>query len=218
MISSFTTTDAEDPLNQWLMLSDADRAAAAAPSAAVLTAAQENTERDQYGDRQVGCDRGIKTFQITPNTDALLSAEQRRQCIRFMDAAQALVAPDSADIKITLGTTINKHEHRTIGRSGEAAFNALFQLDSGERYARLLALHPGDSKIALRRTEGPVEGCIGFHIDGIYATHTVQLALNDDSEYDGGRICGGVQGDHGEVEVQPAKTVTQDQLILLGST
>jgi ubiquitin len=201
MISSFTTTDAEDPLNLWLMLSDAERAAAAAPSAAVLTAAQE---------RKGGRDRGIKTFQIMPNTDALLSAEQRRQCIRFMDAAHARVAPDSADIKITLGDS--------DGRGGEAAFNALFQLDSGEMYAGLLALHPkglGGSKIALRRTEGPVEGCIGFHIDGTYATHTVQLALNDDSEYDGGRICFVTGAGQLAVPQRNAGTVTSHEKVIL---
>lgn len=56
--------------------------------------------------------------------------------------------------------------------------------DPAPLYAQLLALHkhPASAKIALRRTEGPVEGCIDFHCDGAYATHTVQLTLNDESE------------------------------------
>jgi hypothetical protein len=44
------------------------------------------------------------------------------------------------------------------------------------------------AKIALPRTEGPSEGCIGFHCDGKYASHIVQIALNDDAEYDGGKL------------------------------
>ena len=58
-----------------------------------------------------------KAFDISSTAETLLSAEQRQQCINFMDAARASLAPDSADIKITLGR-------------GADAFNALFQLDS----------------------------------------------------------------------------------------
>jgi hypothetical protein len=34
-----------------------------------------------------------------------------------------------------------------------------------------------------------VPGAIGWHFDGPYATETVQLSLNDDTEYEGGRLC-----------------------------
>merc|ERR1719410_1871258 len=42
------------------------------------------------------------------------------------------------------------------------------------------------AKIALRMTQGPSNACINFHCDGAYATGTVQIALNDESEYKGG--------------------------------
>eukprot|EP00933_Yihiella_yeosuensis_P060848 TRINITY_DN63648_c0_g1_i1.p1 TRINITY_DN63648_c0_g1~~TRINITY_DN63648_c0_g1_i1.p1 ORF type:complete len:265 (-),score=32.93 TRINITY_DN63648_c0_g1_i1:193-942(-) len=45
------------------------------------------------------------------------------------------------------------------------------------------------SKIALRMTRGPSNACINFHCDGHYATGTVQIALNDPTEYVGGSLC-----------------------------
>ena len=41
----------------------------------------------------------------------------------------------------------------------------------------------------MRCTRGPSEGAIGWHCDGGYASSTVQLTLNDDTEYKGGRLC-----------------------------
>jgi hypothetical protein len=65
------------------------------------------------------------------------------------------------------------------------------------RYAQTLVqtlqkLHTGrkngSTKLAFRRTEGPTQACINFHCDGPYATSTVQIALNDENEYSGGRL------------------------------
>mmetsp|Transcript_2098 Transcript_2098/g.6319 ORF Transcript_2098/g.6319 Transcript_2098/m.6319 type:complete len:447 (+) Transcript_2098:1959-3299(+) len=44
-------------------------------------------------------------------------------------------------------------------------------------------------RLILRRTEGPIAGCIGLHQDWEEATSTSQLTLNDDREYTGGRLC-----------------------------
>lgn len=58
-----------------------------------------------------------------------------------------------------------------------------------ELYKRLCALHSSADKvsIALRRTS-VLDGCIPFHCDGGYATKTVQVCLNDDLDYNGGRL------------------------------
>lgn len=47
---------------------------------------------------------------------------------------------------------------------------------------------PAHSKIVLRLTRAPVDGCIAFHLDQGVAT-VAQVALNDESEYEGGRLC-----------------------------
>lgn len=50
-------------------------------------------------------------------------------------------------------------------------------------------MHGGRAAIAMRRTQGPIAGAIDWHFDGGYASRTIQIALNDDSEYGGGRLC-----------------------------
>ena len=168
--SATSVTTEADVLTEWLLLTNEERAAAPPPSVEVLT--QRMTS--------LNAERG-KTFTTkTPEqTSTLISPSQREVCKRFMDAAHSIIAAESSDIKITLS---------------EESFCVLFPGDdSSAQYARLMAEHPDSSKIALRRTEGPVDGCIGWHIDAsskIYvATHTVQIALNDDCEYNGGRLC-----------------------------
>lgn len=44
-------------------------------------------------------------------------------------------------------------------------------------------------KLVIRRSEGPTNGFLPFHTDGSYATKTIQILLNDDIEYTGGRFC-----------------------------
>lgn len=69
-----------------------------------------------------------------------------------------------------------------------------------ERYSparvlkKLKGCHPHgrrdwDPKVALRMTKGPTNACIDFHQDGGYASYTMQLALNDPEEYQGGKFC-----------------------------
>lgn len=51
----------------------------------------------------------------------------------------------------------------------------------------------GRVRLALRRSAA-TEGCIAFHCDGGYATRTVQVCLNSDTEYEGGRLIFYAQG------------------------
>jgi hypothetical protein len=67
---------------------------------------------------------------------------------------------------------------------------------------------PGSAKIALRITQGPSNACIDFHCDGGYATGTVQVALNEPSQYKGGRLCYFVGGQLHVLE-RPAGSVVQ---------
>ena len=66
---------------------------------------------------------------------------------------------------------------------------------SDKIYDQLCKLHSSHEKvrIALRRTE-KTNGCIPFHCDGGYATRTVQVCLNSDTEYEGGRLLFFAQG------------------------
>jgi hypothetical protein len=185
MISSWTTTDTSDPLTEYLMLSDAERPA---PTPRLLELLKSKAGWDIHLD-----------FEIQETGDTVLSGEQRQRCIAFLDAAQTSLAPGSADLKITL--------------SGGEALGAVLRDDEGPtKFRQLQGMHksPHGSKIALRRTEGPVDGCIGFHKDGGYATHTVQLTLNDDSAYEGGRLCF-FSGNRLAIPARPAGTLTKHE-------
>mmetsp|Transcript_5054 Transcript_5054/g.7546 ORF Transcript_5054/g.7546 Transcript_5054/m.7546 type:complete len:229 (-) Transcript_5054:36-722(-) len=63
-------------------------------------------------------------------------------------------------------------------------------------------------KIALRMTRGPTSACINFHCDGSYASATVQVALNDPSQYTGGRLCFFLH-DYVHIPQRPAGSMTQ---------
>mmetsp|Transcript_28423 Transcript_28423/g.56884 ORF Transcript_28423/g.56884 Transcript_28423/m.56884 type:complete len:172 (+) Transcript_28423:483-998(+) len=63
-------------------------------------------------------------------------------------------------------------------------------------------------KIVLRRTQGPLDGCIAFHPDGAYATQTAQITLNGDDEYEGGRLCFYSPDVGLQIPTRPSGTVT----------
>ena len=202
--ATFVTTEA-DVLTTWLLLSDEERAVAPTPPTAVLTERMTELQKPLGADKQRAM---CKTFTTkTPEqTSTLINPSQREVCKRFMDAAHSIICAESSDMKITLS---------------QESFCVLFPGDdSNAQYTRLMAEHPSDSKLALRRTEGPVDGCIDFHCDATShahytATHTVQIALNDDTEYNGGRLCyfssqGGLT-----VTSRPAGTLTSHSAVVL---
>jgi hypothetical protein len=161
------------------MFNDKDReATAAAPTHDQLAVAMVKAQASK-----------TESFMISYGNENLISVSERKRFIEFLDAARQTLAPGSSDINITLG------DSRGLGGS-EVLSILLGANDNGnnrgkDMYNNLLKTHlcSSGAKIALRRTEGPSEGCIGFHCDGGYATRTVQIALNDDAEYDGGKLC-----------------------------
>ena len=170
MISSFTSGSDGSALTEWLLMTDEAREAAETPGPSYFKLLLNQCMTSK------GATPGLTFTTKEPAiTAALITPAQREVCKRFMDAAHAMLAPQRSDMKITLT---------------ETSFSALFPGDdSNAQYARLMAEHPSAAKIALRRSVGPVDGCIAFHCDGGYASHTVQIALNDETEYVGGRLC-----------------------------
>ena len=158
-------------------------------------------------------------YEMRQTHDTLLTAAQRESCMRFLDEARKSLSPGCADFKVVLGGN--------SGQGGKEAFATLLGLDTDTQYTGLMSLHQNNHsapKMAFRRTEGPVEGCIGFHTDsGSHrnsVNHTVQLTLNGDDKYEGGRICY-VCGENAVLTVpkRPAGTLTiHDGNVLHGVT
>lgn len=99
----------------------------------------------------------------------ILTSTQRSFVMQFMDYIND--QSDAKDKKIVVK---------------KDAFCAL--VGNEEAYDKLAAYHGGDDvKIALRRTESD-DKVIDFHVDGTYASKTVNYCLNDWGTYTGGRL------------------------------
>lgn len=96
-----------------------------------------------------------------------LDSDSRRNCMKLMD-----------------------YYHDKFGKPGDLKLVLKFKDHNlGFNINNVLSLHSGNyKKIALRRSDASkINGaCIAFHIDGAYATETVQIRLNND--YDGGKL------------------------------
>lgn len=134
--------------------------------------------------------RKFESILLERHGQNLLSVKQMRICKRFLDILWNLYSETINTAPLTdLKVKFLQHEfaERLLG----------FRCENDQSYnpnslSQLLGKHRkgGDGAcIALRCTRGPVAGAIGWHIDGYYATETIQLALNDDLEYEGGRLC-----------------------------
>mmetsp|Transcript_5067 Transcript_5067/g.7503 ORF Transcript_5067/g.7503 Transcript_5067/m.7503 type:complete len:410 (-) Transcript_5067:41-1270(-) len=175
MISTFTTTDTSDLFNNFLLGNGPP------PSS--------NQFLQKWKDSDMG---GVYYFD--QNRRNILSASQRQLLIGFMDMMWEVKKDwlkenngggEVFDLKVRFSTRADIDRLLShITAEDVVTHNA-------EAVSQLLGLHSGGSNatIALRYTKGPSKGAIGWHFDGFYASQTVQLALNADTEYKGGRLC-----------------------------
>jgi len=115
---------------------------------------------------------------------------------KFMDIIYSYVGDKKGDIKIVLGEDMfnkDKMSYAIVAKLLEKFWtkeesNAVMGRDI-TKVTRWLNNVGGDGfKCVLRRTSAESKGCIGWHLDGGYATRTTQLCLNGDDEYEGGRL------------------------------
>ncbi|CAE7366671.1 UBC [Symbiodinium natans] len=175
MISIFKVSSEDDSLSTYLMLSDDERARAEVP----LEDLQRKFEEENAGQ--------WSTFAFTEDA-GILGPAVRRRLSEFLDFMWSRETTDSS--RVDLRMHLPDEEFilllATVGNNHAEILEALrhaFTDIPGTPQAR------GESKIALRMTRGPSNGCINFHCDGGYATGTVQIALSEPSEYQGGRLC-----------------------------
>jgi ubiquitin len=166
MISTFTSTEEDDDVFDKFLLGTAP-----APSRAAFL------ERwKEFG-----------KYEFWQDKRDLLSAGQRNLCMRFMDTLWRLKEDwleEKNEGEPVRDMKVRFTDKKAIARllnfrvSGDSAHNRT-------ALAQLLAMHDKNGVVAMRCTRGPTEGAIGWHFDGVYAQQTVQLALNDDNEYEG---------------------------------
>jgi len=200
MISTFTSVDESSVLIQYLMGRKREISSVKLQKKLLQKA------------RDCGADP-LKTYSFQENAGILNFAQRERLCefMNFMwehtrlpdnkDRVDLrLVVPEPA-FKFLLGPLEENHDKNTKVWNVLHKLNRLYRQVPGYNVL-------GEPKIALRQTRGPTNACIGFHCDGVYATSTTQVALNDPSEYEGGRLVYFVD-DSLRVLERPAGSVVQ---------
>eukprot|EP00927_Polykrikos_kofoidii_P070726 TRINITY_DN67124_c0_g1_i1.p1 TRINITY_DN67124_c0_g1~~TRINITY_DN67124_c0_g1_i1.p1 ORF type:complete len:382 (-),score=52.30 TRINITY_DN67124_c0_g1_i1:34-1179(-) len=179
MISTFTANDTSDPLVQYLMLSDEQRISAPVP----LEALQQKFVSEgafRFETFSFACDRHV----ISKESCAVLSSflnfmwDKTRSDFPTERVDMRMRVPDD-EFKKLLGVVCEPPAAEVVWRDLKRIFSEIPGTPKPF----------GQSKIVLRTTRGPSNACINFHCDGPYATGTVQIALNNQSEYSGGRLC-----------------------------
>ncbi|CAB9503039.1 Polyubiquitin (Fragment) [Seminavis robusta] len=186
MISSFSFNDMNDPLVRYLMLPEAERQIAPFPVSAI-----HGGRRFCAYDNKVYDPESTTSFSFNKDCE-ILSAGHRGvvgQFLEFMWSAKMANKDGAVDMKVVLPDDLLVHlldpfaarcnKHHTEQWSPEQVLEKLYNTSP----------HIHQPKIALRMTKWPTNACINFHQDGRYATYTMQLALNDPEEYQGGKLC-----------------------------
>jgi len=106
-----------------------------------------------------------------------LSYEQRQRCIEILDERAAVVSSHDRVPEIVTDLKVDLTQVEIAALLGP------------ETTSKLQALHPDRdrTRLLLRRSQA-YGRCICFHTD-CGSKHTVQVALNGDDEYKGGRLC-----------------------------
>ncbi len=171
MISSFVSNDATDPTIKYL-LNDAK-------GYCDLDALYRTYNLEEY--HGITLNTAFKLRECEA-----LSAVQLKLLSDFIGYYASLPPRKSmVDIKLVVSPTMMKQLLSLVDD-----FKELAKPDSNLAVSELLALHPNEhAKLAFRYTRGPTNGCIKWHFDGAYATHTTQIALNSPKEYEGGQLC-----------------------------
>jgi ubiquitin-large subunit ribosomal protein L40e len=183
MISTFTSSDETDPLVAFLM---------------------QNNEKEQFHmdnslrqrlleKQQTHGARKFSTFSFDPNAHALHDSHAALLG-RFMTFIKSKYFQDRKDIKLVIPKDLFVSLLSPLDFKVDPDHKAEeLVLRFQDIFCQVPAAED-DFKIALRMTTGPTNACIDFHCDGAYATSTSQIALNDPSEYEGGRLCYFVNG------------------------
>jgi ubiquitin len=163
MISDFSFNDLSDALTAYLMAEE-------------QTKEMELPLKEELESRSKALRAMQKAgYEVRYTNDTVLSEAMRGQLVAFSDAY--------CHVMHSQDPTCGALKDAKIVFSGHVGLALFDELLGQPKAAQLKTLHKDHSKIVLRRTEGPSEGCIAFHVDGGYATETVQMTLNEPTSY-----------------------------------
>lgn len=177
-IGFFTTGEALNAASQYLLFSDHERSEATVPLQAlraVSSAQGADPELSFFFDPHWNGLSKLHTDLLSHFLDFMWDLSTRLYDLKLM-------VPHSC-----MQQLLSSLDH-TLPRD----------MRSDEVVQRLLALfhqvpharkEEGAQQLALRITHAPTPGCIDFHCDSPVTTSTSHIALNSESEYEGGLLC-----------------------------
>ena len=188
-ISSFSFTDTTDPLTAYLLAQKQTKENA--PTKEELDARVESLNAAP-----------ITCYKLEYTGDDLLSKVHKKKLIVFADACVHIMRARKStraapiDAKIVFNSDTLPLLYEIVGQNTVAEIMKLCEANND----RL--------KIVLRRTVGPIDGCIAFHTDVGNAIETAQITVNGDDEYQGGRLAFYSTNEGLSIPVRPSGTVT----------
>ena len=245
MISTFSSSDASDPLVAYLLLTDEERESKPMPTEELRE--KEKTSR-----------AGFYTYRYDPTCDMLHEPHRHLLCdlLDFVWSKTASEDPNRVDMRVAmtkeqlLSVSDGHHmcsrdstsyllfssalyiysyhnfifffTHDQIlgsvdGEMSNDAHKANNVVGALEAAFRRVPSACGAAKYALRMTKAS-NNCISFHCDGVYATSTSQIPLNEPSEYKGGKLCFFVNDQLHFVPRTPGSLVQHPPKVLHGVT
>ena len=133
------------------------------------------------------------TFRFDAAADILDPVQSTIFC-KFLDFMWEHTRGENSDARVDMKLVLDKKIFTDLLSPQDRKLEAKYSVSNLQRklnrlYAAVQNTTDKEAKIALRMTRGPTKACIAFHCDGNYATSTSQVALNDPSEYEGGKLC-----------------------------
>lgn len=108
---------------------------------------------------------------------ASISTEIMERCVEFIDYIYGKMTVGSSKYQ-----TVHPFDLKLVLDEKAAVY--LLQ----DSYEQIISHGPLENKVILRRLRGPTPGCVSFHQDGPGTTGSVQLNLNSDTAYEGGKV------------------------------
>lgn len=194
MISIFSKSKDEDPLEDFLMNPSVTSASATEELLVLLRRKAQSVKASNIADVHFNPD--CKIFSpahlqlLCDFVDFLWTATTPSASDDGGDGSANSAATGPATGRVDMRAIISAGLLRTLLISLDRHHKASSAFRARSVVAKLAALHTcGRLKFPFRRTTGPTNACISFHLDGDCAAQTSQIPLNAETEYEGGRLC-----------------------------
>ena len=177
MISTFTSNDTSNEITKYLMMTDEERKNIEPPIDIM------KKEKDNF--RNAEFSKPFKTFAYEePGHYDFINEDV---CKLLSDFAEYMWRKKEKENRVDMKLVLKNDCCIALF----SQLNFVDDADPSTLYEDILNLHSDlsdrNAKLVIRMTKAN-DNCIDFHCDGVYASYTVQIPINDPTEYEGGSL------------------------------